>query len=308
MFIRPGHLLSSFGLQTQSRPQEGMAEGNAGYGDGLHLSGEHEQEPSAQGFFGRLFGAFGWGQSPASEAVSAALEGEGRGRFINGNGEEVDFELARGEDSATHERYWLTLGEDRLGVNVQHGLDSQLALSRVADFYSQQEESLRGVVHTVNLEAGRSPDDERFARERNQPNFRSAATGGGGTISFFNGLGNLTEDRFDHEFGHNLGFAARNLQDAESAELGRLNLDRQRDALTGDNFSPNIPRGYSQAAEADARMVSRYGEETISEDFAEFYEAYLDAEQAGPRALARFEQRYPNRFAILNELVLPRFA
>lgn len=90
--------------------------------------------------------------------------------------------------------------------------------------------------------------------------------------------------------------------------MGRLNQDQQIDARTGDDFSPKLPRGYSQAAEADNRRVSHYGETNISEDFAEFYEAYLNAEQAGPQALARFERLYPNRFELLSELVLPQFA
>lgn len=70
----------------------------------------------------------------------------------------------------------------------------------------------------------------------------------------------------------------------------------------------NLPRGYSQAAEADDRRVSHYGETNISEDFAEFYEVHLNAEQAEAEALARFEQLYPDRFELLSELVFNQFS
>lgn len=308
MFIRPSTVSST--PRNELRPSLSVAQPeqmSPAFGDQVELSEEAGEEPLRQGFFARLFSAFGRGQSPASEAVSEALQGDGRGRFVNGIGQEIDFHLSRDQDSARHEGYWLSLGEDRIRVNVQHGLDSERALSRVADFYSQQDESLRGVVSTVNLEAGANPDDERIARERNLPRFRSAATGGGGTITFYNGLRNLNEDTFSHEFGHNLGFAVRTRQDAHSQASGNWERDRQMDALTGDHVSPNVPRGYSQAAQADARMVSRYGQQTISEDFAEFYEAYLDARNAGPETLASFENRYPHRFSVLNEWALDGF-
>ena len=155
------------------------------------------------------------------------------------------------------------------------------------------------MLHTITVEGGLCPNDA-------QRGFVSAAEGGGGTITFFNGLRNLNEDVFAHEFGHNLGGRVRVLQDEESQAAGRLAVDRQQDQLTGDAASPNVPRGYSQAVEDDGRRVSRYGDRTIGEDFAEFYEAYRNAEQQGARGLADLQARYPERSEFLMTQVLSR--
>jgi len=244
------------------------------------------------------------GSAPSQEAMSQALEGDGSGIFRNGEGQSVDFTVSPGESTAGYDRFSLQLGHDQLDVSIAEGLDWERALGRIADFYSQQDENLRGVLNTVTVEAGRNPDDARWAEQRDMPGFRSAAVGAGGSITFFNGLRNLNEDVFAHEFGHNLGGNVRYQQDLASQAAGRLAADRQQDQVSGDAVSPNVPRGYSQVAEADQRGVSRYGDRAIGEDFAEFYEAYRNAQQQGPEGLARLQSLYPERFDFFQTQVL----
>jgi hypothetical protein len=275
----------------------------AGSSDASFLSPEAQQSeeslnPSFLDSLTNWLGGLGSG-SGSSSHIAEALGGDGQGTFINGNGQEVSFGLRQSEGTGSHESYSMSIGDDQLAVNISNGLDSEEALERIADLYSQQPEEWRHVVDTINVEAGRSPDDARWAQERGQPNFRAAASGGGGAINFYGGLRNLKEDTFNHEFGHNLGGHVRETQDQESREAGRLAHDRQADLLTGDATSPNIPRGYSEAVQADGRSVSSYGDTSFSEDFAEFYDAYRAAEERGPQALARLEERYGQRYEFL---------
>ena len=67
-----------------------------------------------------------------------------------------------------------------------------------------------------------------------------------------------------------------------------------------------MPRGHSDAIEADGNSVSDYGDNAIAEDFAETYEAYRVAEEAGPAALEDFRREFPERAALLDEEVFTR--
>lgn len=48
--------------------------------------------------------------------------------------------------------------------------------------------------------------------------------------------------------------------------------------------------------------MSDYAGTNIREDFAESWAAYLEAREPGPEALARYEEEFPERFALLEEV------
>lgn len=238
--------------------------------------------------------------------VQTALE-TGQGvRFKNGNGENATISLKQNRNVGTSASYTLGMGQDKLEIQVPPGVDPTVALGRVADYYSQQKENLRGALDTIRIDANPNPDNEYWGKKYGIEDFRSAATGGGGKITFYEGLSHLNESVFNHEFGHNVGAAVRVAQDREARQTGQLGAMKRLDTQTGDNRSANVPRGQSRAAAADGRSVSNYGESSIGEDFAEFFEAYREAEEKGSAALARLAKKYPNRYALLQQQILPR--
>jgi hypothetical protein len=242
---------------------------------------------------------------PAQDEVGTALESGESGTFVNGNGDEVEFEVEQGESTEDHDVYSVTVGGNEVTVNIPPGENAEEVLARLTDFYSQQPENVQGAVNTINIEPGRNPSDEYWAEEYDTPGFTSAATGGGGTITFWNGSQYVQEGIFDHEFGHNIGSAVRNEQNAETGWFGDV-VNSIVDSITGDADSQNVPRGYSQAAEGDGNSVSDYGDNAIAEDFAETWEAYSTALEQGPKALAAFQLQYPDRYALIVDEVLSR--
>ena len=238
--------------------------------------------------------------------VNTALESGQGVRFKNGNGENATISLKQNRNVGNHASYTMTMGDDKLEVQVPPGADSTVALGRVADYYSQQKENLRGALDTIRIDSRPNPDNEYWGKKYGIEDFRSAATGGGGKITFYEGLDHLNESVFNHEFGHNVGAAVRVAQDREARRSGQLGAMKRLDAQTGDNRSANVPRGQSRAAAADGRAVSDYGGSSIGEDFAEFYESYREAEEKGSAALARFAKKFPNRYALLQQQVLNR--
>ncbi len=249
----------------------------------------------------------------ATQAVIDSLETGDLQSFSNSNGEMTEFQLQHLEaskgwlgSSSGQENYRFNLGEDSFDVRIAESLDQEQTLGRIIDYYSQQPENLREAVETIAVETGRNPQDALWAEAYGRPDFVSAATGGDGTITFWNGMSNLSETNFNHEFGHNIGSAVRQLQNQESAEAGTLLQSQLQDLQTGDGNSPYVPRGASQAASSDGNAVSEYGQSSIAEDFAEFYSQYRNATEEGPEALAHLKSRYPARYSLLVNEVLSR--
>ena len=238
--------------------------------------------------------------------VQTALESGRAVGFRNGNGETSAITLRQNRNVGGHASFTMGMGHDRLEVQVPQGADQGVALGRVADYYSQQKENLRGALDTIRIEAGGNPQNEYWGQKYGIKNFRSAATGGGGKITFYEGLSHLKESVFNHEFGHNVGAAVRVAQDREARRSGQLSAMRRLDAQSGDDKSGNVPRGQSRAIAADGRSVSSYGDSSVGEDFAEFFETYREAEERGSSALGRLARQYPNRFALLQQQVFSR--
>ena len=273
---------------------------------------EHEHEQPLFGKLGKsVADALNNGASPATQAVIDSLETGEPQSFSNSNGELTEFQLqhleaSKGWIGSSHENYRFNLGEDSFDVQLAEGIDRDQALSRIIDYYSQQPENLREAVETIAVKTGQNPGDPHWAEVYNRPDFVSAATGGSGTITFWNGMSYLDETSFNHEFGHNIGSAVRELQNQESAEAGTLLQSQMQDLKTGDSNSPFVPRGASQAASSDGNAVSEYGQASIAEDFAEFYSQYRNASEEGPEALAHLKSRYPARYSLLVNEILSR--
>jgi hypothetical protein len=136
-------------------------------------------------------------------------------------------------------------------------------------------------VTTVIVSPNRCPEDERFARERNNPNFRSAATTGGRTMTFYP-LPWAPPDRIVnsitiHEGGH--------------AFSDRLWTNRA------------VRRRWEAAQRADGNSVSQYATATSGEDFAESYLMHLLTKNTPCEEYARYF--YPNRYRELDALLAP---
>lgn len=238
--------------------------------------------------------------------VETALSSGQPTTFQNSAGSEVAYTLRQNKNVGEHASYTLGVGRHSLEVQLPEGTDRVLGLGRVADFFSQQPENLRGAVDTLRVEMGENPSNAYWQKEYNRPDFESAATGGSGTITFYRGLSHLKKRTFNHEFGHNVGEAVRREQDREAKASRRLGAERRLDRETGDSQGSNFPRGYSRALEADHRQVSGYGDSSPGEDFAEFYEAYRAASERGEPSLREFTEQYPHRSQLLQTQVLPR--
>ena len=195
--------------------------------------------------------------------------------------------------------YSLRVEGDLVDVELDQALpDSESILNRMAVLFQRQPKSLRPALHQVRVETGPCPFNSEFVAQRGDPHFRAAAVGGMGGIDFFNGTKNLEPWVFDHEFGHNVGYAVRDqqLQELEESEFS-FSFDPGESGW-------NTPLGYGFAIRADGTSVTPYGDTCYSEDFAEFYSAYQKALQEGERAVEDFRQEHGARYRYLVEQVL----
>jgi hypothetical protein len=238
--------------------------------------------------------------------IEAALSGGAPTTFTNGEGRQVEYSLRQNKDVGEHSSYTVEIGRHQVEVQLPQGEDRVLGLGKVTDFFSQQPENLRGAVDTVRIESGPNPSNTYWAEKYNQADFKAAATGGGGTITYYEGLTHLVKRTFDHEYAHNIGEAVRKEQDREAKAARKTGAVRRLDRETGDAQGHNFPRGYSQALQADNQAVSNYGDHAPGEDFAEFYAAYRSAAGKGEVALQEFTEKYPHRSRLLRTEVLSR--
>lgn len=156
-------------------------------------------------------------------------------------------------------------------------------IGEIADYVSQTPKGLRPAVDTVTVQEGANPQDAYWAKQYNMPGFTSAATGGGGNVTFWHGTKYLNRDTMNHEMGHNIAQATNINKGVRTADL-------------------NIPPGWAKAASEDKKRVSKYASAHIDEDFAETWRAYQAARSGGSKALNTFNRTYPHRAAILKEL------
>jgi hypothetical protein len=111
----------------------------------------------------------------------------------------------------------------------------------------------------------------------------------------------VTEDIFHHEIGH---LISRQVENENDSFLSGI-IER----VTGE--PPGIPDGWSEAAAADGTHLNEYTEDshaesgTSTEAFAEAWSEYQRAIDQGPAALAAFENQYPERAKILEDIYPP---
>lgn len=167
---------------------------------------------------------------------------------------------------------------------VPSSLNAYAAMASAAVLYAQVPDHLRMAIKDLAIEAGPNPQDAEWAVKYNMPGFTSAATGGNGKATFYNGARNLNMDIFHHEFGHIMG---------------------QRFSTQNKLF----PDDWEAAIAGDANIVTSYGATNTDEDFAESWWMYmmLRLEQRvraheAPQNLEEFGQKFPRRKAILDAI------
>lgn len=211
------------------------------------------------------------------EAAMERVLAEGKGTFTNRAGVRQEVTIAKAGDKPSYE---VTIGSHSFEVTLAQDLDPKTHLARLVDFYTGIPEHLRGSLETVKLETMQSPTDAYWAKVYGRDTFMSAATAGGGAITFW-GLKerphNLAESTFNHEMGHLIG--------------GKISDSRKEHATM-------IPPGWEAAAQADGKKVSDYAGMNPDEDFAETWEEFLAA-QKDPEKLKAFQEKYPHRTKIL---------
>jgi hypothetical protein len=204
--------------------------------------------------------------------------------FTNANGQTEELTVRQVHNTGGNAVYEIT-GADGHTMRIESELgasENRTALARLADYYTQLPENLRDTVDKIEFR--REPDDSAAAR------FYSS----GDRIVFYDGLKHLNEEVFDHEFAHGIGY--------ENDGLGEGVLDHIGRFFTGSE-GEGTPEGWTDAIEADAdERISDYANTNIKEDFAECWAAYMEAVDNGPEALAKLEEAYPARYAIMEEL------
>lgn len=227
--------------------------------------------------------------------VQEALETGEDVEFTNSQGDRVSVGVTRtgrGEDGFT--TYQVEVDARTVEVQVEDGVDPEAAIAATVDAWSAYPDELRGDLHTVRVHAGADP----YYDPEDPNSVNAAARAGNGTISFFNGLRNLNQGTFDHEYGHVVGDATEDRQAGLWERFLEWRHGREVDPA-GEEY---IPEGYSDAAAADGNSVSPYGDSSASEEWADFWRLYVQARREGPEALARLEEEYPERFRIAEEV------
>ncbi|RKH67936.1 hypothetical protein, partial [Corallococcus aberystwythensis] len=241
--------------------------------------------PLSPGDLGKLI-------NPRGAAVDKALTTGETVPFTNTDGktEQVSVTQLPGGFFGKDDRYVVRVGDDTFTVTVEEGadVDTEDVLAQVIDSYSETPEDLRGSLERVVIKKDADPDG-------------AAARAGDGTITFYDGEANVTDDIFHHEIGHLIG---RQVEDANDGILSGI-----FEKLAGE--PPPIPDGWAEAAAADGNHLNDYTEESFedsgvyTEDFAEAWSEYMRALDGGPKALAAFEQKYPERSEILEDIYPP---
>ena len=217
----------------------------------------------------------------------AILEAVNSGKpvsFTNANGHTEELTVRQIQNTRGNAVYEIT-GADGHTMRIESELgasENRTVLARLADYYTQFPEHLRDSVNKIEFR--RESDDTAAA----------VFYPFGDRIVFYDGLRNLNEEVFDHEFAHGIGYENDGLGEDVLGYIGRI--------FTG-SAGEGTPKGWTEAIAADPEpRISDYANTNIKEDFAECWAAYMEARDNGPEALAKLEEAYPARYAIMDEL------
>lgn len=202
------------------------------------------------------------------------------------------------------------------------------ASTTYATFLATVPEERRGLQRGVALLAGKNPADAKWEQKYGVPGFTSAATGGMGGTTWWNGNA-VHPGLAAHEFGHNLdsGVHLPNqwlsasptpvLEGQARSWEGSGNLDRQTQSAW--TINPELKGRFvetrpdpSHPITLDAKSVTTYGAHSPSEDFAESVRLYLKDRREGKLgyvkpeggtglgANVRFADLWPERAKVLD--------
>ncbi len=190
--------------------------------------------------------------------------------------------------SEPRESFRLTIDGATFDVKVAKGLDPNEEMAKLVEYFVKVPPHLQRALKSVELEVDANPSDAYWAEVFGQSTFASAATAGGGNITFWKlaeNPYNLSEGTFNHEMAHLIG-AGYSTSRTRHAEM--------------------IPPGWEDAIKADAKAISDYGSNNANEDFSEAWRAYLFARRT-PEMLKEFQEKYPNRARILEAIFKGEF-
>ena len=156
---------------------------------------------------------------------------------------------------------------------------NRINLIKALELFKQLPDALKGNIDNIRFMDGRNPDDSYWETEYGIPGFTSAATGGGGTITFWEpgqrGSDSSILGTMRHESAHNL------------------------DQAIGDTVRASETQEWQDIIDADFNVSGKqsptnYGLTHVREDFAESVAEYL-------RDPIAFENDFPNRAEYIKE-------
>lgn len=232
------------------------------------------------------------------DAVKEAIRTGKPTSYETSEGQRVDVSVKKTEDGF---RYRFNGNE--VSVSFDDSYDEKTkekTLARIVDYHAQSPTFAQSSFDKIRVDAA-------------NPESNTAASYSNRQIRFF-GDHFVDEQTFQHEVGHAVGQKMTNTKSV-------------------------VPEGWTEAVEKDGNEISGYGKESFdsknngfpgwviapifgsdaaslrSDDFAESYQAYVEAQESGPEAVAAFEKKFPNRarflakqFGTMRDAPMPRDA
>lgn len=211
-----------------------------------------------------------------AQAVKEALSSGNPTSFTNSLGQTETIRIARDGSRGNKDTYDIKVGADSFELRIPQGEDPTVNLALAVNLFSMNLPKIRDELDTLVITPEANPQDEHWAKTYNMPNFSSAATAGGGVITYWHNGRNLDKATFDHEMGHIMGPKASSKHQM-------------------------MPDGYEDVIAKDGKTPTAYSKAAPIEDFAESWSLYLKARQTSPEALAKFRADYPNRAAVMEQ-------
>lgn len=317
-----GEALRRVDVQPTQPMHETERVASAAHDDGVHLSEEaldalHQDDQAHSHTDASAFhdaqeqeaGLPRFGEVAATQAAPAS-SGDNRRRtavqtaiatgqpvsFTNASGTRFDLTVNGPQSGGDgFEAYTFAVNGQEVSVRVEGGVDARTAIAGAVNYWSQYPEALRGDLHLMQFNAGADPS----YNPADPKSFKAKAAGGNNMIVFYEGTKHLNKKNFDHEMGHVIGDATEDRQ-ASADEIA----EEQRLGHEIDPYDEQwVPEGWSDAISNDKRSVSRYGNTSPTEDFAEFWKAFMTA-QSSRSEMNRLQRRYPERFRIAASVFL----
>lgn len=230
------------------------------------------------------------GDTRRRNAVASAIQSGQPVSFTSAQGASFDLTVSAPQNNGDgFDTYTFAVNGQQVAVRVEAGVDPNKAIAGAVNYWSYYPEALRGDLHEMTFNAGPDP-----SYNPNDPSsFRAKAAGGNNMIVFYEGTKHLNKKNFDHEMGHVIGDATEDRQASPD--------EKAQEAAAGtevDSYHEQwVPEGWADAIATDKRSVSSYGNRNATEDFAEFWKAFMAARGSNSE-MKKLSKRYPERFRI----------